>query len=293
MMEYRTLNACPACSRQYDVSFLQPGELVRCECGARFAVEFRAPRSPRALCCTSCGANLVDGAKACSYCGAELSLADRGLAGICPKCWSRLPARAKFCLDCGLAIEPQALTALPASSACPRCKSALRSRAVESCSIVECSVCAGLWLTPGMLDGLCERADEAGFASRTLSSGPPTAAIDAQRVAYLPCAMCKELMLRKNFAGVSGVIVDSCKHHGVWLDYGELEKILAFVRAGGLEKARRLEVDRLKAEAERARDQAESAQRMTRFDVGLRDPKDSVLVEALSWLSASIVDRLT
>ena len=40
-------------------------------------------------------------------------------------------------------------------------------------------------------------------------------------------------MNRVNYGGGSGVIVDSCKAHGLYLDAGELRRILAWVGAGG------------------------------------------------------------
>ncbi len=58
-------------------------------------------------------------------------------------------------------------------------------------------------------------------------------------------------MNRQNFARLSGVIVDVCKGHGVWFNAGELQAIVEFVRAGGLERARARE----KAELEDARRQ--------------------------------------
>lgn len=267
-MQYRTLNACAQCSRQWDVSFLQPGEQVRCECGARFSVEFRAPHSPRALRCSSCGANLAENAKSCAYCQAEVALEDRGISSICPGCWSRLPSRAKHCLECGLAIEPQALTALPESSSCPRCRAPLRSRAVETCSVVECTRCAGLWLTPDTLDRLCDRADEEGLAARVLGGPAKVGTVEPEVVRYLPCVVCRELMLRRNFASCSGVILDLCRHHGLWLDRGELERILEFVRKGGLLKSRAMELDRLKHEQERVKSALEEARRDARWTLG-------------------------
>jgi hypothetical protein len=59
-------------------------------------------------------------------------------------------------------------------------------------------------------------------------------------------------MNRNNFGGSSGIVVDVCPHHGVWFEPGELPRILEFVQAGGLERAR--ERSRLEhAEHERAR----------------------------------------
>jgi hypothetical protein len=54
-------------------------------------------------------------------------------------------------------------------------------------------------------------------------------------------------MHRKNFGGRSGVIVDVCGAHGIWFDLEELPRVLAFVEAGGLERA---QAER--AQAERA-----------------------------------------
>jgi Zn-finger nucleic acid-binding protein len=57
-------------------------------------------------------------------------------------------------------------------------------------------------------------------------------------VRYIPCVTCRQLMNRQVFARISGVIVDVCKDHGVWFDTGELEAVLEFIEAGGLEVAR-------------------------------------------------------
>ena len=51
-------------------------------------------------------------------------------------------------------------------------------------------------------------------------------------------------MNRKNFRRISGVIIDSCADHGVWLDIGELEKIRHFIADGGLGKSRDREIQR-------------------------------------------------
>jgi Zn-finger nucleic acid-binding protein len=40
-------------------------------------------------------------------------------------------------------------------------------------------------------------------------------------------------MQRRNFRKSSGVILDICRGHGVWLDADELEQIAGFLLAGG------------------------------------------------------------
>ena len=52
--------------------------------------------------------------------------------------------------------------------------------------------------------------------------------------------------LRKNFGKISGVIIDRCGKHGVWLDAGELEKIQHFIADGGLDKSRDREIEKNK-----------------------------------------------
>ena len=45
-------------------------------------------------------------------------------------------------------------------------------------------------------------------------------------------------MNRRNYGGTSGVIIDLCKADGLWFDADELARILAWIRSGGVEKAR-------------------------------------------------------
>jgi Zn-finger nucleic acid-binding protein len=42
-------------------------------------------------------------------------------------------------------------------------------------------------------------------------------------------------MTRMNFGRHSGIVVDVCRSHGTWFDRGELDAVLEFVRAGGIE----------------------------------------------------------
>jgi Zn-finger nucleic acid-binding protein len=61
-------------------------------------------------------------------------------------------------------------------------------------------------------------------------------------------------MNRINFGAQSGVIVDKCKEHGVWLDGGELRQLMEWIKAGGqiLHQQKQLEIERKKRlEAER------------------------------------------
>jgi Zn-finger nucleic acid-binding protein len=52
-------------------------------------------------------------------------------------------------------------------------------------------------------------------------------------VVYRKCPMCNERMSHINFAGHSGVILDRCGEHGVWIEGGELRRLTEWWRAGG------------------------------------------------------------
>ena len=56
------------------------------------------------------------------------------------------------------------------------------------------------------------------------------------------------MMNRTNFARISGVIIDSCRGHGIWFDPDEMEKIMDFIARGGLQKSKAADIDRLKDE---------------------------------------------
>jgi Zn-finger nucleic acid-binding protein len=213
----------------------------------------REGRDAVTLHCSSCGAPFPAGATICAHCSAEITLEERDLDALCGACGARMSRRARFCMRCGRAVPPQPVAPRPELAPCPRCKGTLRERQLEGggplAFVVECGSCGGLWLSPGTLDRLCADHEAAHSASAHLiRRPPPPLKIDTGKVSYLPCPECRDFMVRRNFGGSSGVIVDVCKNHGVWLDHAELEKVVDFARGGGLEAERRRELERLERE---------------------------------------------
>ena len=86
----------------------------------------------------------------------------------------------------------------------------------------------------------------------------------AEPINYVPCPDCKQLMNRSNFARISGVIIDLCKHHGVWFDANELPKIISFIEEGGLKRSREKEKIELEDERSRLRDEQRKLETMER-----------------------------
>jgi len=208
----------------------------------------------KTLHCSSCGAPFAADARFCSHCGAETTLEERALDAICIHCGARASSGARFCMQCGGALEHQATSRKPGDGGCPRCGAAMREREVATVTVVECSSCGGLWLSPAVFDRICGDADLSSRATRELTAGSiPRVTIPDGKIVYLPCPRCHDRMVRKNFGGNSGVIVDVCRLDGIFLDHGELEKVVEFVHAGGLLEARRREVKRLEDEAREAK----------------------------------------
>lgn len=61
-------------------------------------------------------------------------------------------------------------------------------------------------------------------------------------IQYKDCPHCLQRMHRKNYARLSGVVVDQCAKHGVYFDAGELAQVLGFVATGGLTVVRQRKI---------------------------------------------------
>jgi Zn-finger nucleic acid-binding protein len=95
-----------------------------------------------------------------------------------------------------------------------------------------CAACLGLFFDTGELEAVIERQvppvyeiDRITLSRLSEQNGEP--------VRYRRCPVCRNVMNRVNYGGSSGVIADRCREHGIYLDAGELRRILAWVRAGG------------------------------------------------------------
>lgn len=119
---------------------------------------------------------------------------------------------------------------------CPACGASLHaSAAAHGVEIDVCEACCGIWLDAGELELLT--ADVAPPPAAVRDEAALRRSVPAPRpedeVRYRECPRCREVMLRRNFGTISGVIVDECPQHGLFLDAGELQAVEAFLRAGG------------------------------------------------------------
>ena len=98
----------------------------------------------------------------------------------------------------------------------------------------ECHRCSGLWLPEDSFHAIVHQAKErvaktaqpGARASQASANTKPSPSQQEEGSFYRPCPVCSQFMNRKNYGGVSGVVVDTCKDHGIWFDANELNHVL-------------------------------------------------------------------
>ena len=132
---------------------------------------------------------------------------------------------------------------------CPRCHEVrLFPFALGSVALQSCGRCKGSFVSPKEWDALLDvfareplpeviiadlathgddTVDRSPYRRAAPATPPDEAAPDLDEA--VRCPTCGEAMDRLEFAGISGIVVDVCSLHGIWLDGGELERIVSMV----------------------------------------------------------------
>jgi Zn-finger nucleic acid-binding protein len=162
--------------------------------------------------CKSCSAPLRPDNLNCEYCGIRNDVDLAGRVDI------RLvkPASDRLCPDC-------------------ECPMPTIDLGINGRFYVErCGQCAGLFLDPGEIEDLmahCVTHDR--HINNRLLSNINRDRYQSRPIRYRKCPVCSAFMRRCNFGQRSGVVVDICNDHGIWLDAGELIHLLEWKKAGG------------------------------------------------------------
>jgi Zn-finger nucleic acid-binding protein len=187
--------------------------------------------------CPNCGAAISSDSPQCRYCESKLATV------ACPSCFGMMFIGSRYCPHCGAA--PAESKAAPLSVLkCPRCKTDMTSVTIGAEPMRECERCGGLWVEVAVFEKICAHKEEQSAVLGGASSAPQhhlTLNPGPDKIRYVPCPQCGQLMNRINFARCSNVIVDVCKGHGTWFDRDELREIVEFIRGGGLEVSRQKE----------------------------------------------------
>lgn len=221
---------------------------------------------PRIFHCPSCGGPCSSArSRVCEFCEGPLlpmGTPDPRHAVRCSACSALVSAGASFCPQCGDPLAHEAVA--EADHGCPACPGQVMAtwrlqptaRQPQGHAVHGCRQCGGVWVDRDTLDVMIQSAAEQGTGHGRAATVHRRELSMQPKVVYRACPGCSSPMNRRNFARISGVIVDECREHGTFFDAGELEDVLAFVRSGGLLLARRRQTEELERERRRAEAQA-------------------------------------
>ena len=227
------LVACANCHTQYDVTDVQ-AKSIPCRCGEDVENIPLQAKDAQIARCGSCGAGVLGDAKSCQYCGSEIVREPGKHSLICPECYARSVDGSRFCTACGIGFQPEQVRIDGHELPCPACSTLMPPRQVGGVGVNECLSCHGLWAPGESFDVLVSRAIEARqqaspaelYALKPRATGSNPA---SQGVIYRNCPEGDRHMARRNYRKKSGVIIDTCSEHGIWLDADELEQIAGFI----------------------------------------------------------------
>ncbi len=136
---------------------------------------------------------------------------------------------------------------------CPRCKINMHTidiKLEENLQIEQCNECMGMFFDTGELELLLTSSVSNVFDvnMEQLNNLNKVCRSEDFPVTYIKCPVCQKLMNRLNYRSKSGVIIDRCQNHGIWLDGGELRHLMQWVKAGGEIKHSQEELERVKKE---------------------------------------------
>lgn len=185
----------------------------------------------------------------------------------CTNCSAPLPQDSIICAYCGSrndtdlkGVHYYTTHQVESERICPRCSIPLRTIDLNLSGrflIERCDECLGLFFDPNELEALLETTVSNVFEinKSRLDTNKVAKRTGEQGAFYIKCPICSKIMNRVNFGTNSGVIVDRCKEHGVWLDGGELRHLFEWMKAGGKllqqereQEQRRIETRKLEQE---------------------------------------------
>lgn len=163
---------------------------------------------------------------------------------ICKSCSAPLSANTNLCHYCGVRNDvdlqsQQDYTVVGQSERiCPVCDIPLQTIDLKlngHLYIEHCSHCFGLFFDPGEIETVLENSVGNVFSInwQLLDNINQERYPADHKVKYVKCPVCQVLMNRVNFGYRSGVVVDQCSKHGIWLDSGEITHLLEWKKAGG------------------------------------------------------------
>lgn len=150
---------------------------------------------------------------------------------------------------------------------CPSCRGRLREVNVETIQLDLCPDCTGYWCDEGELSAIIDQHLPL-MESKPLSN---TAIVPVEPPQKRFCPICSQVLDTRKYDYSSPIEIDHCKRgHGVWLDAGEMDKVVAWVNEAERMKESDLAhygplMNRIKAESLKITSDEQSKIRISRF----------------------------
>ena len=164
----------------------------------------------------------------CKFCSAPLPT--QGL--ICNYCKKLNPLNQKVIDD------PIESMVSKSKHICPLCNISLESITIKILSLEYCSKCDGVLVEEEEFEKLIEYKVNPmnQFNPHYLRFIQDHPRDNRKKSQFQNCPVCNEQMNVINYKNCSGVILDVCEEHGIWLDGGELRQIMDWYEVGGDKK---------------------------------------------------------
>ncbi|MFH0702105.1 MAG: zf-TFIIB domain-containing protein [bacterium] len=108
---------------------------------------------------------------------------------------------------------------------CPACGNKLSKIKIEDIIVDVCeNGCGGIWFDRGELKKVNEKHKSAGESLLNIQKNE---CIIIDTSIKRKCPICKDIIMKKHFSSIKRTVEidECCQCGGIWLDYGELEKI--------------------------------------------------------------------
>ncbi len=163
----------------------------------------------------------------------------------CKSCAAPLPANTNRCKFCGIYNDMDlhgkhdfSIQIQESERICPNCDISLQTINLKQkghFEIERCNSCYGLFFDPGEIEDLLETSVTGVFDTnfQLLEHINKERYQKPTKVKYIKCPVCRVLMNRVRYGHRSGVVIDRCITHGVWLNNGEITHLMEWKKAGG------------------------------------------------------------
>jgi len=197
--------------------------------------------------CNGCG-NTIYGTGPCEIC--DSSAAPR----------ARRPGETQLCVDCGNEVADahdcpicnngrgggRAKRGTFGVPVCLNCDEMMAEESWDGVAVHMCISCQAVLFPPRALEAILDKLRDATEDLDFTEVLSELRNLDAPRrfeksIRYRDCPVCDEMMTRVNYGKASGIIVEQCTRHGIWLEQRTFAELTDWISRGGDQLTRRAE----------------------------------------------------